>query len=101
MSKEYLGDGVYVDVDELGLILTTENGIDVTNRIVLEEEVYGALLRYVDRRSWENKAWPLIHGRTCRKVHHEHGGYLHASDDDGPYDVDGVMYCGRCHQFVS
>jgi hypothetical protein len=46
--KRYLGDGVYVDVDELGqLVLTTENGIEATNRIVLEPEVYNALVAYV------------------------------------------------------
>ncbi len=40
----------------------------------------------------------LIHGRTCPKAAHgEQGGYLHAADDDPPYDVDGVTYCGRCH----
>lgn len=38
------------------------------------------------------------HGIDCRKVtHHESGGYLHAEDDDAPYTVDGVEYCGRCH----
>ena len=34
----------------------------------------------------------------CRKVYHEEtGGYLHGANDDRPYDVDGVTYCGRCH----
>lgn len=47
--KAYLGDGVYVARSELGLELTTENGISVTNRIVLEPEVYAALLRYVEQ----------------------------------------------------
>lgn len=45
---------------------------------------------------------PAPEGRrqdSCRKVTHNarQGGYLHAADDDGPYDVDGVAYCGRCH----
>jgi hypothetical protein len=48
-QKAYLGDGVYVATCELGLELTTENGISVTNRIVLEPEVYEALVRYVER----------------------------------------------------
>jgi hypothetical protein len=26
---------------------------------------------------------------------------MHAADDDGPYDVDGIAYCGRCHQYLS
>ena len=49
MNKQYLGDGVYVEIDEYGLVLTTENGIDVTNRIVLEPEVYDSLEQYVAR----------------------------------------------------
>lgn len=51
-TKTYLGDSVYVEFDEdtsLGrLILTTENGLGATNTIVLEPEVYGALLTFVD-----------------------------------------------------
>lgn len=47
-DKRYLGDGAYVAFDGFGLVLTTENGIETTNRIVLEPEVYAALLAYVD-----------------------------------------------------
>ncbi len=47
MGKQYLGDGVYVDFDGYGLIITTENGIETTNQIILEPEVYGSLLNYV------------------------------------------------------
>jgi hypothetical protein len=37
----------------------------------------------------------------CRKEPHEaRGGYLHAEDDDTPYYVDGLRYCGRCHHFL-
>jgi hypothetical protein len=49
LNKQYIGDGVYVEIDELGLVLTTENGIETTNRIVLEGDVYGALEQYVAR----------------------------------------------------
>lgn len=38
------------------------------------------------------------HGLKCPKAEHVGSGYLHDADDDGPYDVDGVMYCGRCHR---
>ena len=39
------------------------------------------------------------HGVTCRKAEHDaEGGYLHDAADDRPYDVDGVAYCGRCHE---
>jgi hypothetical protein len=46
-TKEYLGDAVYVEFDGYGLRLTTEDGIRATNTIVLEPEVYEALVRYV------------------------------------------------------
>jgi len=41
----------------------------------------------------------VVHGTSCPKAHHILGevGYLHPSEDDAPYDVDGVAYCGRCH----
>lgn len=45
----YLGDAVFVDWDGFALVLTTTNGVRVTNRIVLEPEVYTALVRYVER----------------------------------------------------
>lgn len=48
--KTYLGDSVYVDVDEMErLVLTTENGYpdDPSNRVVLEPEVLDALIKYV------------------------------------------------------
>jgi len=42
------------------------------------------------------------HGRTCPKVAHSdpEGGYLHDDNDDSPYGVDGVDYCGRCHRVL-
>jgi hypothetical protein len=49
VRKLYLGDGVYVDFDGYALVLTTENGLAVNDRIVLEPEVYAALLEYVAR----------------------------------------------------
>lgn len=45
--KSYLGDGTYVDFDGYSLVLTTEDGISVQNRIVLEPAVYQALVEYV------------------------------------------------------
>lgn len=39
------------------------------------------------------------HGVNCpKRRHYDDCAYLHSSDDDSPYDVDGVMYCGRCHR---
>jgi hypothetical protein len=46
--KTYLGDGAYVEFDGYALVLTTENGVAVTNRIVLEPEVYTALTQFVE-----------------------------------------------------
>lgn len=43
-KKEYLGDGVYVEI-ERGMVLLTTDG----NRIYLEQQVYDALARYVAR----------------------------------------------------
>ena len=47
MKKDYLGDGVYVKLLDYGIELTTENGIEITNTIVLEPDVYSALLIFV------------------------------------------------------
>lgn len=52
--KAYLGDGAYVDFDGYALILTAENGIEATDRIVLEPEVYHALVEYVARLKAED-----------------------------------------------
>ena len=49
MEKVYLGDSVYVEINEAGqLVLTTENDIyGASNTIYLEPEVYDALLKFV------------------------------------------------------
>lgn len=47
MAKAYIGDGVYVDWDGYSIVLTTEDGIRMTNIIYLEPEVMYALSRYV------------------------------------------------------
>lgn len=49
-NKTYLGDGVYIEyLYEAETHLTTENGIEVTNRIVLEPEVIEALIRWLKK----------------------------------------------------
>jgi hypothetical protein len=45
------------------------------------------------------QSWSDQTKERCRKVPHIGEGYLHTEDDDRPYDVDGVLYCGRCHGF--
>lgn len=48
-TKTYISDGVYAAVDEYGaIVLTTENGITTTNRIVLEPEVLTALELFIE-----------------------------------------------------
>jgi hypothetical protein len=49
MLKEYLGDGVYAEIENGMVKMTTEDGISVTNIIYLEPAVYEALKRYVSR----------------------------------------------------
>jgi hypothetical protein len=48
--KQYLGDGVYANYDGEFIILTTENGIEVTNEIFLDRAVFGALAKYAHSR---------------------------------------------------
>lgn len=56
MEKRYIGDAVYVEIDKWGdILLTTEDGISVTNSIVLEASVYRNLIRYVKEYQDENK----------------------------------------------
>jgi hypothetical protein len=50
MDKEYLGDGVYLEWKDGEFILTTENGIEATNTIVLEPEVMAAFLMFLGKR---------------------------------------------------
>ena len=48
MDKVYLGDAVYAEFDDFGVVLTTEDGVSVTNKIVLEPEVIRAFEKYVE-----------------------------------------------------
>ena len=47
-TKTYLGDAVYVEVEDNMFKLTTGNGIITTNTICLEPEVYDAFKRYAE-----------------------------------------------------
>lgn len=49
MKKAYLGDGVYVELENGMIKLTAEDGIRATDTIYLEPEVYRALVNWVDR----------------------------------------------------
>jgi hypothetical protein len=48
-TKDYLGDSVYVDIENGMIALTTENGFGASNTIYLEPEVFAALNRYAHR----------------------------------------------------
>ncbi len=59
VTKEYLGDGVYVDVEHGSLKLTTEDGISATNTIWLAPEVASALVDYIKSICAQNGIqWP-------------------------------------------
>lgn len=49
MHKDYIGDSVYVEIEDGMIKLTTENGMGPSNTIYLEPNVYDALNRYVER----------------------------------------------------
>jgi hypothetical protein len=52
--KRYLGDAVYAEITADGdVVLTTEDGIRATNRIVLEPEVLAAFATFVDTNTAE------------------------------------------------
>lgn len=46
--KTYLGDSVYAESVDTGVVLTTENGMGPSNTIFLEPEVLDALFRWVE-----------------------------------------------------
>lgn len=46
-DKVYLGDGAFLERTYQGVILTAENGLEVTDRVVLEPEVLRAMLVYL------------------------------------------------------
>lgn len=48
--KQFIGDGVYADLNAAGqIVLTTENGVSITNTIFLEPEVWRDLVLYVEK----------------------------------------------------
>ncbi len=48
-DKDYLGDGVYINHDNFHTILTTEDGISVSNIIYLEPEMAAKIIAYQER----------------------------------------------------
>lgn len=67
------------------------------------------LVKYTEQLEAENadlrkglRQGPLtiVHGKNCPKKPHVTSGYLHPEHDDGPFYVDGITYCGRCHEAI-
>lgn len=52
--KTYLSDGAYAEIDQWGdVVLTTEDGRSVQNRVVLEPCAWQLLVRFVEcARQW-------------------------------------------------
>lgn len=49
--KTYIGDGVYAEIrDDGAVVLTTENGLYVTDTIVLERDVLECLFAFLEDR---------------------------------------------------
>lgn len=48
VGQRYLGDGVYIAPTPHSLILTTSDGLKVTNEIHLEPEVIANLVKYLN-----------------------------------------------------
>lgn len=46
-KKIYLGDSVYGDIENGMVVLTTENGVEVSNRIYLEPQVVEAFIGWL------------------------------------------------------
>lgn len=49
-DKTYLGDGVYATHDEGQIMLTTEHGLGVDQKIFLEPDVLAALVGFAQKR---------------------------------------------------
>jgi hypothetical protein len=55
LKKEYLGDAVYIENNGYFTLLTTSNGIQNTNIIVLEPPVLAKLIDYAARVLGEDR----------------------------------------------
>lgn len=57
MKKEYVGDGVYVEVGNFigQIVVTTEDGISVQNTIYLESSMVDFLVNYLKRSMKEKQ----------------------------------------------
>lgn len=50
VPKDYIGDGIYAECNGDEIVLTTENGVSVQNRIIFEDRYrVEALIRFLMR----------------------------------------------------
>lgn len=50
MAKQYLGDGLYVEINGLyDIVVTSEDGISVLERVIFDTEMVDNLKKMVDR----------------------------------------------------
>ena len=52
-KKAYIGDGAFVEFDGFAVVLSTEDGEQTTNRIVLEPDTLNALLEWLQAMAEE------------------------------------------------
>jgi hypothetical protein len=78
VHKTYLGDGVYAIIEYNQVVLTTEDGVRTTNRIVLEPEVWFELKRFVEPEEGGDDEQPEPEGQPGSRCNPACG------------------YCGRC-----
>jgi hypothetical protein len=76
--------------------MTPEDQACFAEAILNPPPIAPALTRAFERHQALIKS-PDLHGVNCQKKPHIGTGHLHGEDDDLPYLVDGVTYCGRCH----
>jgi hypothetical protein len=94
MSKQYIGDGAFVDFEGENVVLTTSDGLKDTNRIVLEPEVMAVfLIRVTHHRA---KAQHDLEERTrcarcshVKRVHDNQDGCVASTDEGSECDCPG------------
>lgn len=111
MNKQYLGDGAYIEWDEYSgqLVLTAENGTEVTSTIYLGPVEYKALVRYVENikdRGGESETKRMKEPCTCFMC----GEWVEMQESGScdrcrkwfcnscTYENEGVLRCLQCYE---
>lgn len=88
-EPQYLGDSVYADQNHGSILLTTQNGYGPTNEIVLEAEVFRALVLYAIEAGYPVASW-LKQVQSCGDSSGV-GVSLHSEDPDDTRPVGIVL----------